>query len=233
MAIATLGAAAIAAGGAYFSGSQSARASERGYKNRYQWQVKDLQKAGLNPMLAVSHGAPTPTRPEFPNVGEAAAKAGTAAYSARSTAKVQAAQLGNIQADTELKEAQRALASASALQAQAGAASQYMNLEMQKEDLPYAYGTAREKYYTLAATRRKITNESEQISENIKITEQNYLHLAELQPLLREYQRLVNAVQRAELPAKEAEAMFWDALPEAAWVQQLRKVLPKIGPFGK
>lgn len=31
---------------------------EKAYRNRYQWQVEDMRKAGINPMLSVSQGAP-------------------------------------------------------------------------------------------------------------------------------------------------------------------------------
>jgi len=214
---AMLGAAAIGAAGSLFSSSQSARAAESNYKHRYQWQVKDLKKAGLNPMLAVSQGAPNVPQPQFENVGEGALKGASAAAAAR----VASAQAKNLEADTNLKGTAAALnlsqVRESAIRAGISEAS-----------LPYAGASARENYWILAHTARKVGNEAEQISENIKITEQNYLHLAELQPLLREYQRLENAVRRAELPAYEAEAAFWDALPEAAWVKQLRAILPSF-----
>ena len=43
-ALGAVGAAGLAAAGSYFSGKLSARESERMYKHRYQWQVRDMQK---------------------------------------------------------------------------------------------------------------------------------------------------------------------------------------------
>lgn len=40
-----------------FGVSQQNEASKEAYKHRYQWQVADLRKAGLNPILATSLGA--------------------------------------------------------------------------------------------------------------------------------------------------------------------------------
>lgn len=214
---AMLGAAAIGAAGSAISGNQSARAAERNYKHRYQWQVKDLKKAGLNPMLAVSQGAPNVPQPQFENIGEGAIKGASAAAAAR----VASGQVKNLEADTELKGTAAALNIAQARESSIRAG-------ISEASVPYAGASARENYWILAGTARKIQNDAEQISENIKITEQNYLHLQELQPLLREYQRLQNAVMRAELPGLEAEAAFWDALPEAAWVKQLRAILPSF-----
>jgi len=78
-----LGGAAIGAAGAIFSSKQSADAAEENYKHRYQWQVKDLKKAGLNPMLAVSNSPGSVAQPDFQNVGEAAIKGFSAAQQAK------------------------------------------------------------------------------------------------------------------------------------------------------
>lgn len=75
--------AAIGAAGSIYSGRQSARFAQDSYKQRYQWQVKDLKKAGLNPMLAYSQGAPNVPQAEFENIGEGAMKGFSAAQQVR------------------------------------------------------------------------------------------------------------------------------------------------------
>lgn len=82
-------AAAIGAGasllGNLFSGSSNARQSERNYKHRYQWEVQDLKKAGLNPSLAYGHNAPIPPVQPLEPLGDSAVKGAQAASSARQT----------------------------------------------------------------------------------------------------------------------------------------------------
>lgn len=81
--------AGIGAAGSYFSSQQSADFSERAYKHRYRWMVKDLQKAGLNPMLAAGTSPGSVAQPDFQNVGEGALKGASAAAAIRQ-AKAQA-----------------------------------------------------------------------------------------------------------------------------------------------
>jgi len=66
------------------------------YKKRYQWQVKDMKKAGLNPMLAFSQGAPVPGGVQAPDMG----KIGSRAVSAYQAAQLQKAEIANIGANT-------------------------------------------------------------------------------------------------------------------------------------
>lgn len=113
----------IAAGGTIASGILGNDAAERRqedaqafsaqqYATRYQTAVKDIQAAGLNPMLAYSQGpgqAPSSSAASatnFPDIG--------ASYLA---AKMNSAQVANVEADTENKKAQAALIEAQAAQA--------------------------------------------------------------------------------------------------------------------
>lgn len=105
-----IGGALIGAAGSYFSGKSAADFAERSYKHRYQWQVKDLQKAGLNPMLAVSQGAPNVPQPNFPNLGEGAARGAAAGVSA----SIASAQIANLNSNSAKNAAETDLAAATA-----------------------------------------------------------------------------------------------------------------------
>jgi hypothetical protein len=52
----TVAGAALGGAGSYFAAKQAQRAQKEFYKNRHQWEVADLRKAGLNPILSATQG---------------------------------------------------------------------------------------------------------------------------------------------------------------------------------
>jgi len=117
----------IAAGGSLLSGHLNNQAAARRqedaqafsaqqFASRYQTTVRDMQAAGLNPMLAYTQGggnAPT---------SSAASSAGYGDLGQTMTqAKMASAQVANIDADTENKKAQAALIEAQVAQTRASA----------------------------------------------------------------------------------------------------------------
>lgn len=73
----------LAVAGNLISGSSNAKQAEKNYKHRYQWEVQDLKKAGLNPSLAYGHNAPIPPVQPLEPLGDSAVKGAQAASSAR------------------------------------------------------------------------------------------------------------------------------------------------------
>lgn len=105
-----VGAAASAAGDLYMAGRQQDWAMQRQrdaqdfdqrmYQNRYQWQVADLMKAGLNPMLAYTQGAPAgPTSPVASPGGDSSF--GERTIGSYNASKVASAQEAKLTADTQ------------------------------------------------------------------------------------------------------------------------------------
>lgn len=83
--------------------------SAQQYATRYQTQVKDMEAAGLNPMLAYSQGpgsAPTGVAAPVENVGSAASVGASQGAQAAIAAKTASAQIANVEADTSNKQAQ-------------------------------------------------------------------------------------------------------------------------------
>ncbi len=90
--------------GNFFAGERQEDAqqfSAQQFANRYQTTVKDMQAAGLNPMLAYSQGGGTP-----PSSSAASASMSGNYGMAYMQSKLNTAQVANIEADTQNKEAQ-------------------------------------------------------------------------------------------------------------------------------
>lgn len=184
--------------GSYLSGSSSARYAERSYKHRYRWMVNDLQKAGLNPMLAVSQSPGSPPQPNFPNMGEDMAEGARTGVEAAS-----AAQLAKQQ--TDLLEAQGRAAREQARETELKAdyqqivnnnSARRLGLEM---DL-------------LDAQLDKVQADYQQVLSNTK--GQNIANLREeqLSPLIVRHQQYVNQAKQYGLSRAEADAKFFDTL---------------------
>lgn len=215
----------LGAAGSIFSGKQSADYAERSYKHRYQWMVKDLQKAGLNPMLAVSQGPGSPPQPDFPNVGEGAVK-GAQAGSAAALARLQAQ---NIEASTDLARHQGNKAAAE------GKAQEMLNLIQEANPVyqsakstlgakgevtgPSALATDR-----FNAELAQIKNAGEKLAaetENVRLAndlQKGELTLQEIKIKYAEplaaletaYKAAIARATAAGVPAAEADAAFWE-----------------------
>lgn len=115
VAAAGIGAASSLIGGIFQKQSAKDAAStqmafqERMYKNRYQYQMADMRKAGLNPILSYRQGpggAPAGSSYTPQNIGEAAGRGAASAVALRRAA----AEIRNIDADTALKDENRVVA---------------------------------------------------------------------------------------------------------------------------
>jgi len=230
---AMVGSALIGGAGAMLSGDQSARAAERNYKHRYQWQMQDMRKAGLNPMLAFQHAAPNVPQPTFPNVGEAAAEAGTKAGSVTSAAKLQRAQETNLAFDSNLKNSQAAAADASARAADANAAAVTQDTQIKAATLPYSAANASAQYRQLDALARQANNTADRIAEEVLIKKQERVQNEDLMPLAVEYQRYMVEAAKLGIPEKQADADFWKTVGQGGkWAGKIKDMVPNIGHIG-
>jgi len=214
---AMLGSAAIGAAGSLFSSSQSARASEQNYKHRYQWQVADLKKAGLNPMLAVSQGAPNVPQPQFENVGEGALKGVSTAVQARLLSEqleTQKAVTGKTIVEGKRAEMENTVFEASPLYQEAIKAIDPTT------GAPGASAKATERFdaeltilkeqgANLVAERSLKELQAELARRDVNLKDVQVKYADELAQIEVRYRKAMADAAEAGVPAAQAEAAFW------------------------
>lgn len=200
--------AGIGAAGSIFSSKQSADYAEESYKHRYQWMVKDLRKAGLNPMLAVSQGPGSPPQPNFQDPGEGAAR-GAAAGSAAALARQQA----------KLLQTQEDAARATANKTDAEGVAQ--NMQNVITEASPQYQSAKE----TMGDKGQVTGPSALASERFQAELTQVKNAGEKLAAETENVRLANELQRGELTLQQIRIKYADQLAgiEAAYRTAMAK----------
>lgn len=223
---AMVGGALIGGVGSAISNKQAADQAETNYKHRYQWQIKDLKKAGLNPMLAYMNAAPNVPQAPVENVGEAAVKGGQMASSAAMAAKIGQAQLTNLAFDSDLKNNQAQVAANTARGLD-------IDNELKSAVLPYGADKAR---LEMEKLNTEVTNLAH-VAQNSGLDNLLKSQDVEFSRLDREQKQALNAIEityrkymaeqaRLGINEKAADAKFWDqAGVGGVWAQRLKQLL--------
>lgn len=206
--IGTVAGALIGAAGSYFSGKSAQDYAMYSQKHRYRWMVNDLQKAGLNPMLAVGQSPGSPPQPDYPDIGEGALKGVQAVQSAR----LLASQIQQSQEATNLARAQgnKTIAEGQSQEMDnliKSTSPQYQSALQQRGDFGEIKGVS-------AAQQERWDAELTQLKAQGQKT------LADL-----ENTKLANDLQRGEISLQQVKLKYADQLAEiqAAYNQAVRR----------
>lgn len=223
----------ISAIGSLFGGNSANKANKEMAREQMQFQermsntevqrrVEDLKAAGLNPMLAYNSAASAPqgARAEIKNVVGDAVESGVRAFGAGTAAKLAKAQVA-------LVNEQIANVNAQTVNTQEQAVKTRVESDLLRENFPSSAESVKLNVETLKGNLDKLGHEVRKIMHDANVRELEESQLKALQPLVLEYQRLLNAAERAGLPEKEAAAKFFETVPASKWITIIRQLAGK------
>lgn len=175
-----------------------------------QRRVKDLQAAGLNPMLGYSGSASTPTNsaarvdPEDPGSG------------AKTVGSLMATKLANAQIAATNSAATASTAQARKTNAEAAAV---------EAELPYSGENAHNRMRVLERQAHLLEDQVATAIEGVTQAQMSTAQLRKMQPLMEQYQRLINEAARLGMSEKEAQSKFFeDSGSLSKWIQLIKAV---------
>lgn len=185
-------------------------------RTEVQTRMADLKAAGLNPLLAATQGqgASVPNAAQaniqpVEGVGEGLGKSMTSAVSTAMAMK-------SMQADTALKNAAARKTDAEASVVEATVPYSATNAKFQSESIRESFDKLAHEVHNLELEEKK----------------RNF-DLSEYQPLVAEYQKLLNQAERLGLSEKAATSKFYETVPEGKWAQIIKQLLIGSGSVFK